>query len=364
MKRYVPEYIKCDLSPKTTDTYENRMIIAFLYHVIKKAENIKKKFSKTIETEKDKFIQLKKCETRENKAPILIIKNYQFNNADLIIEKVSKDINMLKKLYVHYLSFLPCEKIELNVIPKKTKVFQEIQHYREIYELFVTWFEYGEMLLDKEEVLFKIKTIDKIYEYFCLFKILLMIKQHGFELIEDKNSSRFYKYCNLRNGNTSNIDVANTYKFTNGITKLTLYYEPAIYAADEKTANNIGLYRLDGNSYYRPDFLIKCENNDIEKYAVLDSKFSKRSSLSKYNVLEKLLFKYCISLDSKQGFYPAANFMWLLQGRQDNARVKYFSDSKLSNQYNPKVSYGIYTLNKLDDDMEVIWNEISRVDIK
>ena len=364
MKKYVPEYIKCDLSKKTTDTYENRMVIAFLYHVIKKAETILNVFCKNIEIEKEKFGRLKKCETDKNKAPILMIKTFQFNNADTNKEKLLKVIKMLKKLYINYLSLMPCKKIELNVLPQKTKVFQEIHHYREIYNLFVIWFEYGELSLDKEEMLFKIKTIDKIYEYFCLLRLLNMIKQHGFEMIEDENSSRFYQYDNLKYGNAKNTDVANTYRFSDGMTRLTLYYEPAIYAADEKTANNISLYRLDGNSYYTPDFLIKCENNGRERYAILDSKFSRRSTLNKNNVLEHLLFKYCISLDSKKGFYPAVNFMWLLQGRQDNAKSNYFCDSKLCVKYHPTVSYGIYILNKLEDGMDEIWDEISRVSIK
>lgn len=363
-QKYVPEYIKCDMSRKTTDIYENRMIVAFLYHVIKRTENVRKKFYKTIELEKKEFFRLKKCETDKNKAPILIIKGYQLKNADLILEKLSVDIKRLKKMYVSYSAIIPCKKIELNTMPRKTKVFQEIQHYREIYTLFIAWFEYGEMSLEREELLFKVKTIDKIYEYFCLIKILLMIKQHGFEMLKDEDSARFYQYNNLKIGNEINRDVANTYKFTNGVLKLTLYYQPIIYSSYEETANNISLYRLNGNSYYTPDFLIKCENGGRERYAVLDSKFSKRSSLNKYNVLEKLLFKYCISLDSKCGIYPAVSFMWLLQGRQDSTDIRYFNNSKLSNKYHPKVSYGIYTLNEIEDEMDDIWNELNRASIK
>lgn len=360
-KKYIPDYIKCDFSKKTTDVYENRVVVSFLALVIKETMMIIEHFQEMINEENEIFRKLKLFENSEKKAPILVVKEYQIKNAEMTLAKISTDIDMLRKMYTSYEKIIPCEKIEIVTLPRKTKVFQEIQHYKEIYEYILKWYKYGEMSLEKENLLFKVKTIDKIYEYFCLFKLLILFKQHGYNLIGDNDEAIFYEY-NHRQGEASDeLDVANTYLLTNGLLKVTLYYQPTIYSDSEETTNGIDLYRIDSNRYYTPDFLIKCEKDNNTRYAILDSKYSKRKTLNRYNTLEKLIFKYCSSIASKSDLYPAVNFMWLLQGRNDNTRVYRFDSSFLARKYRPNISYGIYSVNDINDLMEEIWDELVRV---
>ena len=72
-------------------------------------------------------------------------------------------------------------------MPRKTKVFQEIQAYSKVYDLIVKWFEFGEISLEREKIIFRVKTIDKLYEYYCLQQILKMLLDEDF-VIRDANN--------------------------------------------------------------------------------------------------------------------------------------------------------------------------------
>lgn len=361
-KRYLPQYMKCQSSKKSTDIYENRIIVNFLALVVRQVKHIIFQFEKEINCEREVYTQLQKIETKSRKAPILIIKEFQLKNADFSLNKLKLDLELLEQLYMNYQKILPCKKIENFAIPRKTKIFQEILHYKEIYNVIILWYKYGEMSLAKENLIFRIKTIDKIYEYFCLFKLLLLFKQHGYVKKEIPDAIDIFNYELPNKYIYSDLDVANTYKLEDGNSEVTIYYQPVIYSKMEETTNGIDLYRIDGsNNYYTPDFLVQYKYEGEFSYAIFDSKFSRRKNLKSYKVLQELMVKYCISLASKSGAYPAVNYMWLFQGRNDENSIYFFNSSPLSRKYNPTISYGIYTLNEIEDLMSEFWEEWERI---
>jgi len=141
-------------------------------------------------------------------------------------------------------------------------------------------------------------------------------------------------------------------------TVITLYYQPVIYQGELKTdRNNISLYRVD-KSYYTPDFVLKICDSSKKKYVILDSKWSKRSTISNYE-LKDVMFKYGLKIRSYDDI-NSLNSVWILQGQDDDnsgdiyrvnsANVRNSKDSDYKNQYGiltltPKT--GIINLDKI-----------------
>lgn len=97
--------------------------------------------------------------------------------------------------------------------------------------------------------------------------------------------------------------------FTGNNKRITIYYQPVIFDFDSRQVNGIGLYRnnsisinqnnIDERSdkYYTPDYIIKAEINGVERYIILDAKFSTANTVKRYYITD-LSFKYLFSISS------------------------------------------------------------------
>ena len=82
-----------------------------------------------------------------------------------------------------------------------------------------------------------------------------------------------------------------------------------IFDFDSRHINGIGLYRNNSISlnqsnvdersdkYYTPDYIIKTEINGVERYIILDAKFSTANTVKRYYISD-LSFKYLFSISS------------------------------------------------------------------
>lgn len=84
--------------------------------------------------------------------------------------------------------------------------------------------------------------------------------------------------------------IPNTFVYSRGGERITLYYQPVIYDTDQRSVNGIGLYRNNSillhsgtvepeeteGYYYTPDYLIKIEEKGKrgDRYLILDAKFA------------------------------------------------------------------------------------------
>jgi hypothetical protein len=260
---------------------------------------------------------------------------------------------------------LQCFENQLTGIPKKTKVFQEVQPYRHIFEQIMEWYRFGEFKLLKENLIFNIKTMDVLFEYYCLYKLLLMLKDAGFS--EPKNgeaSSTYYVYKPA--SYLYQCDIANTYFFQRESTRITLYYQPVI--RPDAFENNITLYRTTSQQdCYTPDFMLKIEHEQAGiSYFIIDAKYSTGEVIKKY-YMNKTLLKYSCQLSGIEK--QAVKMVWLFYGRTDSRLDKNsiehtlhekYHNSPLAEKYKPDISYAILPVNS-KTDMSQLWQEICRI---
>ena len=75
------------------------------------------------------------------------------------------------------------------MIPVFTPVFRSINAYRQIYTVIHRWFSIGNYDLGKDELLLSFISTSKIYEYYCLIKMLSHITENtDYALTESKRN--------------------------------------------------------------------------------------------------------------------------------------------------------------------------------
>lgn len=248
-------------------------------------------------------------------------------------------------------------------MPRKTNTFCEIKPYAQVFEIIVRWFRYGEYSLEKERLILQVKTLDKLFEYYCLLRLLKLLADNGYQKANVKEPVFKFDYVSADEHYQNEKDVANTYLLSNGEVTATLYYQPVISAVQFE--NDLTLFKTTkppaGNpDYYTPDFVLKfASSEDDEEYAIFDAKFSSRANIKKHSLPEVIRKYSCeISVASRSSAPP--KMVWILQGRvngSENAIWKYHN-SQLASTYRPITSFGIVSINTAVEIRQRLWNEI------
>lgn len=361
-KYFLPYNIKTNSKKKSWNVYENRVIIGFLYTVLLNAEQVYDEYNKDILNEDRIITKIHGSFPKEYYAPIITIKSLQISYGRVLLKKLLCIINELKSIRRLYNTLFNVPELVIVKMPRKTGTFCEIKPYLQVFEIIVRWFNYGEYSLAKERLILHIKTLDKLFEYYCLLCILKMLADNGYQQSDDKEPVYKHHYVLADNDYQNEKDVANTYKLSNGNVLVTVYYQPVISA--ENFENEISLFRTTKTTrknYYTPDFVLKFSNDkQNEEYVVFDSKFSSRENIKKYS-LDEVILKYSREFASTAKVsYP--KMVWILQGRvksSENPIWKYHN-SRLASRYLPATSYGIASVNTIVEIKQRLWNEIKR----
>lgn len=354
---YVPMEIESVQYEKEFRIYENEIIVGLILQLLKKVTTITAEYEVYIDSEKDLLNSLTIMGDEFNTSPLISIKKKY-------LEKKEEDKRVLNELYKElqfvykkYSDLLNCKGILFEGIPVKTNIFSQLQHYKAIYNLIVKYELYSSIDYNKEKIISSIKTIDKMYEYYCLFRLLKLFKSKGFTL----NSSLHYQYddCFLRHNQDCN--VANTYLLGNEQYNLKVFYEPMIYNFENDLTNGIKVFRTtdDNYNYYCPDFLLSFEDmeSEITHYVILDSKYSTRYILKKHDTLFSAVKKYHLELNTIDTS-SNIDMICLLQGKVDNdIEFERYHNSPMSRNVKPKPSSQIFSLNK-DSDINNLYDEI------
>lgn len=361
-KNYLPYRIETDINQKTWNVYENRVIISFLHTVLLNSKQIYTEFDQDVLNEERIISKIHGNFPKEYCAPIITIKSLQISFGRILLDKLNQSIRSLQDLHRQYVLLFDVPVSVISNLPRKTSTFCEIKPYAQIFEIIVRWFEYGEYSLEKERLILQVKTLDKLFEYYCLLRLLKLLAENGFQRADVKQSVFKFDYTLADSLYQNEKDVANTYLLSNKGVTVTLYYQPVISSVGFE--NGLTLYRSTRSSfgkpdYYTPDFILKFSSGEhTEEYVILDAKFSSRSSIKKYS-LPDVIHKYSCELCSTAEI-PAPKMVWILQGRvngSENAIWKYHN-SPLVSKYKPITSFGIASINTAVKIRHRLWNEI------
>lgn len=360
-KNYLPYQIRTTTNKKSWDTYENRIVVNFLYTVLLNAEQIHKEFDQDILNEERIISKIHGNFPREYRAPIITIKTLQISFSRVLLEKLRHSIEVLKVVYKQYAVLFDVPTFVFTSFPRKTRTFCEIKPYVQVFELIINWFQYGEYSLEKERLVLQVKTLDKLFEYYCLLKLLKLLVDNGYQKADIPVPVYKFIYKLTDDKYENERDVANTYKLSADNKKITLYYQPVI-SATGRFENDLQLYRTTSrNGYYNPDFVLKFSaENKEDEYLIFDAKFSSRDNIINHH-LPEVMRKYsfeCAVANSTQ----TAKMVWILQGRviTNEKAIWQYHNSPASSLYSPITSYGIVSINTTTEVGAKLWDQIKK----
>lgn len=357
-KNYLPYHIRTDASKKSWDVYENRVVVSFLYTVLLNAKQIFEEFDGDILNEARIISRIHGSFPKEYCAPIITIKSLQISSCRILLKKLNQSIDALQNLYTLYEMLFDVQISMLRILPRKTSTFCEIKPYAQVFEIIVRWFQYGEYSLEKERLILQVKTLDKLFEYYCLLHLLKLLADNGYQKAEIKEPAFKYFYTSADGYYQNELDVANTYVLSRNHITATLYYQPVI--SSYKFENGLTLYRTTSRKgYYTPDFVIKFSSSDHdEEYVIFDAKFAKRDAIKNFRmheVIRKYSSEICAAADCH-----VPKMVWILQGRVNSSeKVMWrYHDSPMVSEYRPAASFGIVSINTTQEIRQRLWNEI------
>jgi hypothetical protein len=360
-RNYLPYQMRIEKSIKSFDIYENRIVLNFFQLVYNHARYIENQLKNDIDYEDKLVHKLQRMERDGMRMSVIPVKRIQIQNSRTQLQSLRNLIASMEKQYPKYQEILRCDEPggqRLAGIPQKTKIFQEVQPYRHIFEQIMEWYRFGDFKLLKENMIFNIKTMDTLFEYYCLYKLLLMLQDAGFSFQDASSAYHDYKPMLY----PYQCDIANTYWFRKDDIQITLYYQPVIRSDDFE--NGITLYRTTSfKDCYTPDFMFKIEvPQNIVRYVIMDAKYSTGETIRKYYI-DKTIIKYSCQVSGIDR--NMVKLVWLFQGRADfNVRnvaehtpIEKYHNSPLAAKYKPNTSYAIIPLNN-KTDMSRLWTEI------
>ena len=293
---YQPVRTKAVLNVYSYDTYENGILLGFL---------------KTIVIDITKTINLlkKKYNFRNRSAAPAGYIDSMYEIYQSTITTIANYIDTLtvlkdeyQKLYLYYLRLFNFKATPVTDTPIFTPAFRSVNAYRQLYCIIHKWFTCNSSEFSHEDLVLSFISSSKIYEYYCLIKILTYIKSTcDFKIQNSYNV--LYKTKSKFNFNTK---YNNTFIFQNNEIRLTVYFQPVI-SGNDSAENEIGLFRNTSTTVkndatekgyvYTPDYIIKKEYKGVCQYLILDAKFSTVDTIRQQR-LQELVYKYLFSVST------------------------------------------------------------------
>lgn len=321
------------------DIYENRIVVGFLRTMIFNMDTLIENIDSLL-----KKVSVKTEPVGEYVCSSLFI----FSHTAEMLQKCRDRLIIINQkvtqLWQLYRSIMSVETVEVQDTPKPTPLFMSIPQYNKIFLVIYQWFSYGIYDFEKERFMLSLIKISSLYESYVLAKFIQHLKCHGFKLKTPQKRAYPPVHQNWKYTNTT---CNNTFVFHGDNKCITIYYQPVIYDFDSRQVNGIGLYRNTSisidqtekkkdaewkNKYYTPDYVIKTEMNGIERYIILDAKFSTEDNVKKYYLAE-LSFKYLFSISSIAENQPVDG-LCIVYGQCDPAnKMQSVYDKKIGSKH-------------------------------
>lgn len=354
---YYPRKTKLTSLKEGYKNYENEVILSFLLTVMEFLN----------ETEED----IKNIQNFSNNNNANLITNNGYTSSSEFLLKQSyesitnsnNDVLILKRqfkeLYTKYYDLFSLKTYKLTQTPRKTKVFETIRHYSDIYNLIVFWFNNTQHLLENQKLNIHLAKSDLLYEHYVLLKLINTYIDSGYKFTKKS----ILKY-DVEDEHYINLIYYNYFEFQKDEITKVVYYQPVISTNSYK--NGINLYRSvhfnhngiiqneNKTPYYTPDYILKTIG-ETEEYTIIDAKFSKSRNILRYG-METLIYKYIFSVNPTKENVKLMGFLAIC-GKNDEIYSHYSTDNiKVHNvgnfgEFNDKSkNFSILTLDPVDEN--------------
>ncbi|MCM1506660.1 MAG: nuclease domain-containing protein [Ruminococcus flavefaciens] len=295
-RNFQPENTLISSVSYTRNVYENSVVMSFISTIISELERSREDIENTSDTE-DVYRYGQYFESKK------YIYRFRKKSSAEYIRKIDEYIEHFQMLWFRYRKIFNADDIYIDYLPEYTDTFRLVTPYRAVYQKIYEWFQYGGHSSAKSQLLLSFISTSKIYEYYCLIKLIVTMREEmNCTLIEEKTER--FEYAETKH--YSNTYCNNTFFFRSGDgSEITLYFQPVIYGKISfPRPNDIMLYRnrfasitsCKGNTY-TPDYLIKVSRNGSSKYVIMDAKFSSMQTVENDRLIE-LVYKYLFSIST------------------------------------------------------------------
>lgn len=284
-RHYSIDKIQRIVVEKDTNLFENQVIYGFLINLKKFLLDIPDHFkSYRPESKHTGFFTFDSI-LKTIESPLL---QRRHQEAIQLVRQCSDLISFFEKN-------LPCQ--DKGVLrPRLTPMAKRYPHYEKSFRLIDEWYMLGQPKWSGANYLFGMKSLDKLYEFFCLYKIIDCFLDAGYLLqtSETRTPSRAAGTPGIK-AEASDDELSNFYSFMNGDRTVELFYEPTIWSFSELSkANDLVDIFHPGSGYrscWTPDFLIKSSKQKETSYLIFDAKYSDHSN-TKEKHLPEIVNKY------------------------------------------------------------------------
>ncbi|NUM44147.1 MAG: hypothetical protein HUU38_05525 [Anaerolineales bacterium] len=302
-RRFRVQQIESDSLIENTNVYENQVIMGYLEDLLATLINIEHDYSK-LERQLPKNDPIRQIPSGYQSLTELREKFGKKYFSKLLTEchELQKQCRESIKFCNQY---LPVKQV-VREMPKMTDGFNAYSHYREVFRQIVSWYRLGKLNVSGERFLYSLRTLDKLYEFFCLFNLIDALSASDFHMIR---SMREEKDATLWETNPDSI-----YDFVDkDDVHIRLHYEPHINTTADSEHTPIYVY---ANSrakwgFLAPDFLMEIHYRGNLEYAIFDSKYTNQKNAT-HKYLPELTMKYIHSIGQKEGGYSPIKAMIIL----------------------------------------------------
>ncbi|QTA86690.1 hypothetical protein [Desulfonema magnum] len=200
-------------------------------------------------------------------------------------------------------------------------------HYRILFEKIIRWYQMGTADWSDEEALVGVRSIDELYEYFCLYKLIDGLEKLGFQrkdIPDAKTQEMVYQDSMPKH----------KYEFQKSGMSLILYYEKEIWSPRYKAAREEPYLNVEGwiwdtyrkkgkrtrfNSKRVPDYIFEISMNQDRPdpsgknsiLAIFDAKYSP-ADIVFFEKLPLLVMRYVHGISRRQGGFSPVISLYLL----------------------------------------------------
>ncbi len=340
-KDYLADKVQTEVAVRSFDNVENRAILAFIDEILIGVNRIADKASDEAQRLEDMASKLKQIDSGEYLLPSLMLVEVCLEREKPLVDEINEMKRRVLSERRRYTEALPnVTKVRFR-LPRRSKVFQEVDYYSKLFKAMERWVDFGDFDMLREGIVLQTFRMDKLYEYYVLYELLNWFDSAGFKPGGDIDEPiQAYKYSLESMYFENEEQVANFYNLVRNGEQARIYYQPVIYG-DAREEAGITLHRTTAmlpfragkDSYWTPDFLILYSGKDGEELqVVLDAKFmliesvrGDRTHDDAKSCFENCYIKYKGSIASSTK--PRPDSLWLLCGRGDKPELRVYQGS-------------------------------------
>jgi hypothetical protein len=283
-KSLTAKHIATSVVEDDTNIFENQVIYTFLVSIKNFIESVKSK---------ENYFEKTQVITNEFTDIVPFIQNFVSDKLNIKTQLITR-INVLVNNCLKFVTLNFTKTYISNLRPRITQYVSRHNHYLMLYRLMDFWWNINASNLVESdsvnELLFSIKSMDKLYELFVLLKLIEALKTHGCDIVDSLNAD-FETFPSLGVDNLKEKmphEIFNYYKFYRNNLEVKLYLEPTIFpyrvGIDEgelfiidKSPDSRTAKKLTRAKHVRtPDYVLDIYREDINKRYVfiIDAKYS------------------------------------------------------------------------------------------